>query len=130
MTASDVREGIRLLLKRFDRIGFGRRGVLDAEEQVVAWHAALPPDDRELAEREVESLLLQRHAAAAAEPLQYTRGEDVQALCVHLLVRWQRPGLRARLAGLQDAGEFLDVDGRLAPALGDALQEARDLLHD
>lgn len=125
MAARDVVESeFALLLKRFDRIGFGRRGVLDAEAQGDLWHSTAGPESRVVVEELVDAHLAHATAAAAAEPLGYTRAEDVQALCVNLLARWRRPGLLARLDALEAAGEFT-IEGKIPESLQVALDEAR-----
>jgi len=121
---NDLENGFQLHLKRFDRIGFGRRGVLDAEDQVDAWRAGMDETGHATIDRIVDAHLLRDVAAKAAEPLGYTRAEDVQALCVNLLARWNAAGLLDRLRRLESAAEFT-IEGKIPETLRVALDEAR-----
>lgn len=72
------------VLKRHDRIGFGRRGVLDAEEDLCHLAAGLDPAEHRQFCRTVLSWLDWREAERVTAALHYNLPEHLQALAIRL----------------------------------------------
>jgi hypothetical protein len=83
-SAVDVDAMLRGILKRYDRIGFGRRGVLDAEEEMRRFGAGLAPADEDRFRRIIQTWLDTGEATRTAAVLHYNLTEHVQALAIRL----------------------------------------------
>jgi hypothetical protein len=108
----DVEAALRGVLKRYDRIGFGRRGVLDAEQELLRLAAELSPDDRARFRRIVVSWIEAAEAERAASPLHYNLPEHVQALAIRLCASVPIPESLPLLERLQAEGAFQTDDAR------------------
>ena len=101
-SAVDVDAMLRGILKRYDRIGFGRRGVLDAEEEMRRFGAGLTPDEQHRFRQIILTWLDAGEATRAAAALHYNLAEHVQALairlCASIPIRKSMPVLRRLLA--------------------------------
>ncbi len=119
-----IEADLSLLLKRFDRIGFGRNGVLDAEEQIAGWYEALPETDRAEARQIVSGWLDEAPSEAEAAKLHYTTGEKIRALALTLCGRLPIPESTDRLALAIRTGLFRESElcsERLTDALDSLL---------
>ncbi len=112
---------LRQILKRYDRIGFGRRGVLDAEAEIRSTAAGLSRAQRADLHSTILTWLDGKTAADWAAPLHYNLPEHVQALairlCALLPIREGVPYLRE----LQDRRAFSTPETQ---ACQQALREA------
>ena len=115
-----IADELSLLLKRFDRIGFGRNGVLDAEDQIAGWYSALPESEQAIARTQLLSWLSDGPANEEAGKLHYTTPDKVQALAITLCgvlpipESWETLSLAAREGRFQGESECAD---RLADTL-------------
>lgn len=98
----DVEAILRGILKRYDRIGFGRRGVLDGEEEMRRFGAGLAPAEQHRFRYVILTWLDAGAAARAAAALHYNLAEHVQALairlCASIPIRESLPLLRRLVA--------------------------------
>lgn len=126
MTASpDIEAALRGFLKSYDRIGFGRRGVLDAEGEIRRFAAALPEQARPSARRIILSWIESAEAERVAAPLHYNLPEHVQALAIRLCAGLPIPESLPLLQRLQAEGAFA---AQAAEPCRTALREALTLL--
>lgn len=115
MTASvDVEATLHGILRSYDRIGFGRRGVLDAEQEILRFASALPHHAQLGFRRVVLSWLEGGEAERIAAPLHYNLPEHVQTLAIRLCASVPIPESLPRLERLQaEAGlDTSDADPR------------------
>ena len=119
-TPDDPAAALAAILKSHDRIGFGRRGVLDAEDEICRFAAGLSAD----AHARLCALVVSWLDAAAAErataALHYNLPEHVQALAIHLCAALPIPASAPLLRRLQASGAF---DADETPLRRDALCE-------
>lgn len=80
----EVDASLRVILKSHDRIGFGRRGVLDAEPEIRRFAASLPKEDLAHFHRLVVSWLDEKEAERLTTPLHYNLPEHLQTLAIRL----------------------------------------------
>jgi hypothetical protein len=118
---ADPAVALPLALKRYDRIGFGRRGVLAAEQEVCTYVRTLPHDAQARARAIVLSWLDPAAAEQIAAALHYTSAEHVQALAIRLCATLPIADSAPLLRRLQAQGAFADRD---AAPCRDALREA------
>jgi hypothetical protein len=122
---AEIDRDLSVILKRFDKIGFGRNGVLDAERTILDWDRTLDKPGRAALRAAVFALIEGDAAEAAAKPLQYNTREKVQAvaltLCGTLPVRDSLP----RLQALAKDGAFKGEDEAVC---ADALRGALGVL--
>jgi hypothetical protein len=81
---ADVAATLRGILKSYDRIGFGRRGVLDAEREILRLASTLSEDSHARFRRIVLSWIEEAEAERVAAPLHYNLPEHVQTLAIRL----------------------------------------------
>lgn len=84
--AGDPTAALAAILKSHDRIGFGRRGVLDAEEEICRFAATLTPSVRDRLDAEILSWLEDATAERVTALLHYNLPEHLQALAIRLCV--------------------------------------------
>ena len=101
------------ILKRYDRIGFGRRGVLDAEPDICRLAAGLSPDDHACLRRIILSWITAEEAERVTAPLHYNLSEHLQALAIRLCASVPIPESLPLLRQLQANGAFDSDDVRL-----------------
>jgi hypothetical protein len=119
--AADPAVALPRALKRYDRIGFGRRGVLAAEQEVCTYVRALPYEMQAPARAIVLSWLDPAAAEQVAAELHYTAAEHVQALAIRLCAAIPIADSVPRLRGLQAHRAFAHPD---AAPCRDALRDA------
>lgn len=121
----DLEAALQGILKRYDRIGFGRRGVLDAQQDVQRLAAELSPQDHERFRRIVMRWIDADEAERVTARLHYNLPEHLQALAIRLCASVPIPESVALLRRLDAAGAFAEADARLCR---DALQESLNRL--
>lgn len=109
----DVEAQLRVILKSYDRIGFGRRGVLDAEGEIRRFAATLLPQDRERLRGIVLSWVGKPEAERLSTPLHYNLPEHVQALAIRLCASLLIPESFALLRRLQEEQAFKTDEERV-----------------
>jgi hypothetical protein len=125
----DVEAQLRVILKSHDRIGFGRRGVLDAEQEIRRFAAALSSDDQTRLRRLVLAWIDKAEAERTSASLHYNLPEHVQALAIRLCASVPIPEGRPLLRRLQAAGAFNADDEQLCrEALDQAIARLDDEL--
>lgn len=102
----DIAAALHGILKRYDRIGFGRRGVLDAERDLQQFAAALAPDDRARFMQIIVSWIDGAEAARVTASLHYNLPEHLQALAIRLCASLPMPETLSLLRRLQAEGAF------------------------
>lgn len=117
----DPTAALAAILKSYDRIGFGRRGVLDAEEEICRFAAGLTPAARARLNDLIVSWLEAASAQRVTATLHYNLPEHVQALAIHLCAALPIPDSAPLLRRLQADGAF-DADD--TPLRRDALHDA------
>jgi hypothetical protein len=117
----DVAAGLHSILKRYDRIGFGRRGVLDAQQEIQRFASGLSADDRARFADIVVSWIDPDAAARVAAPLHYNLPEHVQALAIRLCASVPVPESLALLRRLQADGVFQADDELCRTALRESI---------
>lgn len=122
---AEIEKALAQTLKRFDKIGFGRRGVLDAEQSIVEWDRKLKGGQRAALRAIVLSLVEADGAKTAAKELTYNTPEMVQALAITLCGTMPVRESLKRLQSLAQEGAFKTEDE--APC-ADALRGALGLL--
>lgn len=109
----DVKAKLSLILKSHDRIGFGRRGVLDAEPEILRFASQLSDEEHARFRRIVLSWIAAEEAENVTASLHYNLPEHLQALAIHLCgsvpIREALPMLRR----LQAEGAFRTDEARL-----------------
>ncbi len=120
-----IADELSLLLKRFDRIGFGRNGVLDAEEQIAGWYAALPEPAQAIARTHLLSWLSAEPAHEEAAKLHYTTPDKVQALSISLCAALPIPEAWEPLSVAARDGRF-QADPDCSERLADTLARLAD----
>lgn len=109
------------ILKSYDRIGFGRRGVLDAEQEILRLATELAGDGQVRFCQIVLGWLEAAEAERVAGQLHYNLPEHVRALAIRLCANVPIPESLPRLRRLQSDLEFeADED----PLCRDALRES------
>lgn len=121
----DVEAQLRIILKSHDRIGFGRRGVLDAEQEIRRFAGALSAEDHTRFRRLVVSWVDEAEAERVSTPLHYNLPEHVQALAIRLCASIPIPESLPFLRSLRFQGKFETEEERLCR---EALQESLTLL--
>jgi hypothetical protein len=120
--SADVEAALGGILKRYDRIGFGRRGVLDAEQEILRFAAALSADAHLRFRRLVVSWLEAAQAERVASALHYNLPDHVQTLALRLCASVPIAESLPVLRRLQAGGELgAPGDGRRA-ALEESLR--------
>lgn len=109
----DVEAALYAILKRYDRIGFGRRGVLDAQQDIHSFATGLSLDDHSRFRQIVVSWIEPAAAERVTAPLHYNLPEHVQALAIRLCASVPIPESLPLLHRLQAAGAFQEDDARL-----------------
>jgi hypothetical protein len=110
------------ILKSYDRIGFGRRGVLDAEQEFCRFASGLPNDDHAHFRQTIVSWITAAEAERVTASLHYNLPEHVQALAICLCASVPIPESLPLLRRLQAEGAFKADSGRLCDeALRDSL---------
>jgi hypothetical protein len=109
----DVAAALHGILKRYDRIGFGRRGVLDAQQEIHRFAVGLSNDDHARFRQIVVSWIESTEADRVTSPLHYNLPEHVQALAIRLCASVPIPESLPLLRRLQAAGTFQGDDARL-----------------
>jgi len=117
----DVEAALSLILKRYDRIGFGRRGVLDGEQEIRQFAAGLASDEHARFCRTVLTWLESDGAEQVAAGLHCNLPEHIQALAIRLCSSVPIPAGVDVLRALQRAGAFDSDD---AQPCREALREA------
>jgi len=102
----DIAAALHGILKRYDRIGFGRRGVLDAERDLQHFAAALAPDDCARVHQVIVSWIDGGEAERATATLHYNLPEHLQALAIRLCASLPIPETLPLLRRLQAEGAF------------------------
>lgn len=105
----DVNAALHGILKRYDRIGFGRRGVLDAQQDIQRLAAGLSPTDHVRFREIVLAWIDAREAERVTEPLHYNLPEHVQALAIRLCASIPIHESLPLLRRLDAAGAFADA---------------------
>lgn len=119
---TDVEAVLEGVLKRYDRIGFGRRGVLDAEQELLRLAAGLCPSDHARFRLIVLSWIEASGAERAAAALHYNLPEHVRALAIRLCASVPIPESVPLLQRLRAEDAFPTEDARpCREALNDAL---------
>jgi hypothetical protein len=106
MSAPQIEAALRGILKRFDRIGFGRRGVLDAEHDILRFASGLSTDDHASLTGIVISWIGLDEATRVTASLQYNLPEHLQALGIRLCASLPITDSLPRLRRLQADGAF------------------------
>lgn len=119
--ATDVEPKLLDLLKSYDRIGFGRRGVLDAEAELRELAAALSPEDQSRFRQVVLSWIEPAEAERVTATLHYNLPEHLQALAIRLCASLPIPESLPLLRRLQRLGAFRGDD---AQSCREALSES------
>ena len=127
MSASvDIEAALFGILKRFDRIGFGRRGVLDAERDLQHFAAALAAEDRARVFQVIVSWIDGGEAARVTATLHYNLPEHLQALAIRLCASLPIPETLPLLRRLQAEGAFATDHERICrEALRESLARLR-----
>ena len=120
-TPADVDAALHGVLKRYDRIGFGRRGVIDAEQEILRYAAGLSDDDLVRLRRIVMSWIAAAEADRVTESLHYNLLEHVQTLAIRLCASMPIPESLPLLRRLQADNAFAGDDAELRR---DALRES------
>ncbi len=102
----DLEPALWAILKRYDRIGFGRRGVLDAEQEIRRFAAGLSSPQREELDQMVCAWIVPAEAERLTAALHYNLPEHVQALALRLCASLPITEALPMLLGLQRAGAF------------------------
>lgn len=110
---ADLHSTLTTILKRYDRIGFGRRGVLDAEADIRSFAATLSPDERARLGAIVTSWIATDEAERITARLQYNLIEHLQALALRLCASLPIPESTPLLLQLQAEGAFQTDDARI-----------------
>jgi hypothetical protein len=116
---------LRILLKSYDRIGFGRRGVLDAEREIRRLASELPTGDRARFHHVILSWIEAVNAERVSASLHYNLPEHVQALAIRLCASIPIPDSLHLLRQLQTDRVFEKEEERLCR---DALSESITIL--
>jgi hypothetical protein len=119
----DVKAALHSILKRYDRIGFGRRGVLDAQQDIQRFAADLSPADHARVRQVIESWIDADEAERLAAPLHYNLPEHIQALALRLCASLPIPESLPLLRRLKAETAFAN-----APLCRDALHESLERL--
>jgi hypothetical protein len=120
-SAVEVDAALYGILKRYDRIGFGRRGVLDAQPEIQRLAAELSSADRARFRQIVQRWIEPDEAERVAAPLHYNLPEHVQMLAIRLCASVPIPESLPLLRRLDAAGAFTHGD---AGVCRDALHES------
>jgi hypothetical protein len=110
---ADVEATLYSILKSHDRIGFGRRGVLDAEQEILRFAARLADDDHTRLRRIVLSWIEVDEAERVTTSLHYNLPEHLQALALHLCGSVPIPEALPLLRRLQAEAAFETDDEHL-----------------
>lgn len=125
-TPVNVETTLSSILKSYDRIGFGRRGVLDAEQEILRLAAGLSDEARLRFRAVVLAWIGAAEAERVAGLLHYNLPEHVRALAIRLCALVPIPDSLPLLQRLQADGEFEPDDAQLCrEALREALQRLR-----
>lgn len=116
---------LQALLKRYDRIGFGRRGILDAESEVLEFGATLSNDERARLRGLVIEWLKPEGAHSWTVPLHYNLPEHLQALAMRLCGAMD---IREALTVLREFSATRAFDRDETPLRREALAEALSAL--
>jgi hypothetical protein len=123
----DVEAKLRVILKSYDRIGFGRRGVLDAEQEIRRWATGLSDDDQARFCQIVLAWIDPTTAQLVSSPLHYNLPEHVQALAIRLCATFPIPESLRLLRRLQVEDAFKAAEEKVCR---DALAESLTILAD
>ena len=118
---ADVASALYAVLKRYDRIGFGRRGVLDAEQEIVRIASQLSHDDHARLCEIVLSWIDGAMAEQVTAALHYNLPEHVQALAIRLCAGIPIPGSLPLLRQVEIERTFTTEERRVCL---DALRES------
>lgn len=122
-TRADLERELAQILKRFDRIGFGRNGVLDAERTILDWDRTLDKPRRAALRAALLALVDAGPAEAAAKELHYNTREKVQAMALILCGTLPIRESLSHLQALARSGAFAGEDEAIcAHALKGALE--------
>lgn len=113
MSSADVETALYAILKRYDRIGFGRRGVLDAQQDICRFAAELSHSNHSRFRQIVVSWIDSAEAERVTAPLHYNLPEHVQALAIRLCASVPIPESLPVLRRLWAAGAFQGDEARL-----------------
>jgi hypothetical protein len=102
----DVEAKLHGILKSYDRIGFGRRGVLDAEQEILRLASGLTDVDHARLREAVVSWIEGVTAERVSARLHYNMPEHVQALALNLCASVPIPESLPLLRRLQGEGAF------------------------
>jgi hypothetical protein len=119
----DVEAKLLGILKSYDRIGFGRRGVLDAEQEILRFASALSAAALTAFRGVVLSWIDHAAAERVAARLHYNLPEHVRILALNLCASAPIPDSLSLLRRLQAEGAFAaPEDGACREALAEALK--------
>src|SRR5690242_7858883 len=121
----DLNQAVESILKRYDRIGFGRRGVLDAEQEIRRFAGELSPTELQDLHRMIVAWIHPAEAERLTAPLHYNLPEHLQALAIRLCASLPVPDAFAVLQPLHAEGAFHGDDQQLCHS---ALEEALAVL--
>lgn len=108
----DVEAVLSGFLKSYDRIGFGRRGVLDAEAEIRRFASRLSDDDHARFRAIVVSWIDATEAKRVTARLHYNLPEHLQALAIRLCASVPIPESLPLLRRMQAEGAFEEDDAR------------------
>ena len=111
--AVDVNAALCGILKRYDRIGFGRRGVLDAQQDIQRLAAGLSPAEHTRFRQIVLAWIDAQEAERVTAPLHYNLPEHIQALAIRLCASIPIHESLPLLRRLDAAGAFAEEDARV-----------------
>jgi hypothetical protein len=130
-TDVDVEARLRVILKSHDRIGFGRRGVLDAEPEIRRFAAALSKDDLAHLCQLIMTWIDKAEAERLAMPLHYNLPEHVQELAIRLCASIPIPDSLPLLRRLQAEERFTADEERMCrDVLGESIAVLSTGAHD
>lgn len=113
-----IEDALRIILKRYDRIGFGRRGVLDAEADIRHLASSLSSVEHACLRKTVMSWIAPDVAEGTVAPLLYNLPEHLQALAIRLCTTIPIPESLSVICTLQAS---LPNTSRCETALREAL---------
>lgn len=112
-TAVDIPAQLQSVLKRYDRIGFGRRGVLDAEQEILRFASGLAHEEHARFRQIVMSWIEVAEAERVTAALHYNLPEHVRTLAIRLCGSVPIPESLPLLRRLQADGVDTTDGGRL-----------------
>lgn len=106
----EVESMLRIIIRRYDRIGFGRKGALDAEPEIRDWYQRLDEEDRLHLKGLILQLVDEEAAELAASDLHYNLREQVQAMALMLCGSLPILESYTKLKALAEGGAFPGED--------------------